>query len=69
MPYNKFHSINKDRYLKMLYARATHIRVPFFASTGNDGWALAWFDQSETSKFVCDGWTVMQPDIGSDLFR
>jgi hypothetical protein len=57
----------------MLCERATHIWVPFFASTGNDGWALAWlsswFDQSETSKFVCDGWTVMQSDIESDLFR
>ena len=53
----------KDRYFKMLYERATHIWAPLFASTGNDGWTLAWlsswFDQSETSKFVCDGWNVM----------
>jgi hypothetical protein len=53
----------KDRYLKMLYQRSTHIWVPFFASTGNDGWSLAWlsswFDSNQTSNFVCDGWSVM----------
>ena len=31
----------EDRYFKMLYQRSTHIWVPFFAATGNDGWALA----------------------------
>lgn len=53
----------KDRYFKMLYDRATHIWVPLFASTGNDGWVLAWLsswlDGNETSKFVCDGWKIM----------
>lgn len=53
----------ENRYFKMLYQRETHIWVPFFASTGNDGWALAWmsswFDQNETSTFVCDGWKTM----------
>ncbi len=53
----------KDRYFKMLYQRSTHIWAPLFASTGNDGWVLAWisswFDQNDTSQFVCDGWTIM----------
>lgn len=53
----------KDRYFKMLYNRATHVWVPLFASTGNDGWALAWlsswFDYNQTSNFVCDGWEIM----------
>ncbi|CAM4759005.1 unnamed protein product [Rotaria magnacalcarata] len=53
----------KDRYFKMLYQRETHIWVPFFASTGNDGWNLAWmsswFDYNETSNFICDGWKIM----------
>ncbi|CAF4036749.1 unnamed protein product [Rotaria sp. Silwood2] len=52
-----------DRYFKMLYQKSTHIWVPFFASTGNDGWTLAWmsswFDQNETSNFICDGWKIM----------
>ena len=54
----------KDRYFKMLYQRETHIWAPFFASTGNDGWVLAWlsswFDQDETSSFICDGWKIMR---------
>ena len=53
----------QNRYFKMLYQRETHVWVPFFASTGNDGWALAWlspwFDQNQTSQFVCDGWKIM----------
>ncbi|CAF5000690.1 unnamed protein product, partial [Rotaria sp. Silwood1] len=53
----------KDRYFKMLYQKATHIWVPFFAATGNDAWALAWmsswFDQNDTSNFICDGWKIM----------
>ncbi len=53
----------KDRYFKMLYERSTYIWVPLFASTGNDGWALAWlsswFDYNQTSNFVCDGWRIM----------
>lgn len=53
----------ENRYFKMLYQRETHFWVPFFASTGNDGWALAWmspwFDQNQTSDFVCDGWKTM----------
>ncbi|UJR20078.1 hypothetical protein I4U23_023210 [Adineta vaga] len=53
----------KDRYFKMLYQRSTHIWVPFFAATGNDGWALAWmsswYDQNQTSNFICNGWEVM----------
>ena len=53
----------KDRYFKMLYNKATHVWVPLFAATGNDGWVLAWlsswFDQNQTSKFVCDGWKIM----------
>ena len=52
-----------SRYFKMLYQRTTHVWVPLFASTGNDGWALAWlsswFDENETSNFVCNGWKIM----------
>lgn len=53
----------KNRYFKMLYQKETHIWAPFFASTGNDGWNLAWmsswYDSNETSNFICDGWKVM----------
>ncbi|CAF3996584.1 unnamed protein product, partial [Rotaria sordida] len=46
----------EDRYFKMLYYRPTHTWIPYFAATGNDGWALAWmsswFDHNETSNFI-----------------
>ncbi|CAF2896587.1 unnamed protein product [Rotaria sp. Silwood2] len=53
----------ENRYFKMLYYRPTHTWIPYFAATGNDGWVLAWmsswFDQNETSNFICDGWKIM----------